>query len=89
MSAPPPSAEAAFSRVLNHGTRLAEALDELAAVGGLRKLARTMRPASVDRVAGLFGDLVAEAQDQLDGLARPVKPARRTLLRRQTNARLH
>jgi hypothetical protein len=76
---------ATYSRLLNHTVKLAATLDDLTEEGGLRRLAMTMRPASVERVAALLRDLEHEIHHQLEDMGRPAKPPRKLLLRRQAN----
>jgi hypothetical protein len=76
---------ATYSRLLTRSWKLAESLDDLADEGGLRRLAATMRPASVERIAALLRDLEHEIHHQLEDLGQPVRPARKLLLRRQAN----
>jgi hypothetical protein len=50
----PPDLVAVYSRVLTHGERLYEALADLEEAGGVPALSRSVRPASVHRLAAML-----------------------------------
>ena len=81
-----PGTNAIYSRILTHADRLFEALDEVEAVGGLRRVTAEMKPASRVKAVEILSAVRDAIDNQLVALARPApKPAKRTLLRRQAN----
>jgi hypothetical protein len=62
-----------YSRVLTHADRLFEALAELETSGGLKGLARQMRPASLERLTSVLKSI----RQSIDGQLQQVKGLRR------------
>jgi hypothetical protein len=78
MPAPTPEQNQAFARILTHADRLFEALEDLAAAGGLRGLSGRIKPASIAKAAAALRSVRQAIDEQLAGLkgARPGPPGR-------------
>lgn len=71
-----PDAEAVnktFARVITHADKLFEALEDLEAAGGLKGLARHLRPASLERLMSVLRSI----RQSIDGQLQQVKGLRR------------
>jgi hypothetical protein len=78
MPAPTPEQNQAFARIITHADRLFEALEDLAAAGGLRGLSGRIKPASIAKAAAALRSVRQAIDEQLAGLkeVRPGPPGR-------------
>src|SRR5512135_1765386 len=68
MPAPTPEQHQAFARILTHANRLFEALEDLAAAGGLRGLSGRIKPASIAKAAAALRSVRQAIDEQLAGV---------------------
>lgn len=78
MSDPQPDRGAVFNRCVQHADRLFEALDALAAAGGIKAVTRGMKPASAVRLADLLRSVKASIDEALATAPKAAKAKRKT-----------
>jgi Mg-chelatase subunit ChlI len=82
----PPDLDVSFSRTVDYSAKLAAALADLRAAGGLRRVASHARESTLRRVAETLASVRGQIDLELADLERPAPcVAPRPLLRRQAN----